>query len=69
MSTRKKPNDNSPSLDIGYVVTVKSNLYFKIEYMEKVLLEVPDTGTWVLDNTRPFLHSSIVKLLNNVSMF
>ena len=26
----------------------------------KSILEVPDTGTWVLDNTRPFLHSSIV---------
>ena len=26
----------------------------------KSILEVPDTGTWVLDNTRPFLCSSIV---------
>ena len=26
----------------------------------KSILQVPDTGTWVLDNTRPFLHSSIV---------
>ena len=27
---------------------------------EKVYFQVPDTGTQVLDNTRPFLHSSIV---------
>ena len=26
----------------------------------KSILQVPDTGTRVLDNTRPFLHSSIV---------
>ena len=26
----------------------------------KSILQVPDTGTWVLDNTKPFLHSSIV---------
>ena len=29
-------------------------------YHGKSILEVPDTGTWVSDNTRPFLHSSIV---------
>ena len=27
---------------------------------EKSILEVPDTGTWVLDNTKPFLCSSII---------
>ena len=26
----------------------------------KSILGVPDTGTWVLDNTRPFLHPSIM---------
>ena len=26
----------------------------------KSILQVPDTGTWVLDNTRQFLRSSIV---------
>ena len=31
-----------------------------INQVEKVYLEVPDTGTWVLGNTRPFLCSSIV---------
>ena len=28
----------------------------------KSILQVPDTGTRVLDNTRPFLHSSIVNV-------
>ena len=32
----------------------------------KSILEVPDTGTRVLDNTKPFLSSSIV---NNTSTF
>ena len=26
----------------------------------KSILQVPDTGTWVLDNTRPFIRSGIV---------
>ena len=33
-------------------------LFFSI--FRKSILQVPDTGTWVLDNTRPFLCSSIV---------
>ena len=30
------------------------------KYIGKSILQVPDTGTRVLDNTRPFLCSSIV---------
>ena len=33
---------------------------FVHSFGKKSILEVPDTGTWVLDNTRPILHSSIV---------
>ena len=33
---------------------------FLISYSGKSILQVPDTGTQVLDNTRPFLRSSIV---------
>ena len=33
---------------------------YDIKVKGKSILQVPDTGTWVLDNTRPFLCSSIV---------
>ena len=33
---------------------------FNVLWPEKSVLQVPDTGTRVLDNTRPFWHSSIV---------
>ena len=35
-------------------------LSLRAKQMGKSVLQVPDTGTRVLDNTRPFLHSSIV---------
>ena len=35
-------------------------LYLIINNNGKSILQVPDTGTWVLDNTRPFWRSSIV---------
>ena len=31
---------------------------YQIPFVGKSILQVPDTGTGVLDNTRPFLHSS-----------
>ena len=38
----------------------KTNLLVSSQVKRKSILQVPDTGTWVLNNTRPFLHSSIV---------
>ena len=40
--------------------TVSCHFPFIKIYLGKSILQVPDTGTWVLDNTRPFLRSSIV---------
>ena len=39
---------------------MKSNEGSKVKWKGKSILQVPDTGTRVLDNTRPFLRSSIV---------
>ena len=46
-------------LTIKVGIGVKNNSSVVLRF-GKSILEVPDTGTWVLDNTRPFLHSSIV---------
>ena len=39
-------------------ISIHTNTLFT--YSGKSILQVPDTGTGVLDNTGPFLHSSIV---------
>ena len=36
------------------------DLKFTFSFIGKSILQVPDTGTWVLGNTTPFLRSSIV---------
>ena len=46
---------------IGSFLCCLGNLLQKnVIVLGKSILQVPDTGTRVLDNTRPFLHSSIV---------
>ena len=39
---------------------VNSSDYLALRHLGKSILQVPDTGTRVLANTGPFLHSSIV---------
>ena len=54
-------NDVRASAQIVYKKSL-SILYFSLctSHLGKSILQVPDTGTRVLDNTRPFLRSSIV---------
>ena len=49
------PVDYEPALRWPYCVTI-----IGCNFVWKSKLQLPDTGTRVLDNTRPFLHSSIV---------
>ena len=49
-----------PSFNIESKYFNKIQLNSMIRIFGKSILQVPDTGTRVLDNTRPFLRSSIV---------
>ena len=43
-----------------FMSTQRISRHVDITFNGKSKLQVPDTGTWVLDNTRPFWRSSIV---------